>query len=735
LVQALFVLQQADRLPSATACALGLDGVREARGSLALESLAVETGAAQFDLALAMGEVNGTLAGSLRYDADLFDAATIRRMAAHFVRVLETAAAAPETPVSRLALLPADEAAEVLGAYNATDADYADAEKTVHALFETQAARTPDAVAVVFGAESVTYAALDARANRLANRLRALGVGPEARVGVCLERSVEMVVSLLAVLKAGGAYVPVDPSYPADRIAYMLEDSAVRVLLTESRLVADLPSHGAQVVAVDADASLADEPAQAPSVDVSIDALAYAIYTSGSTGRPKGALNAHRGVVNRLLWMQAEYGLTADDVVLQKTPFSFDVSVWEFFWPLMTGATLVVARPEGHKDPAYLAEAIRRHGVTTLHFVPSMLRAFVDHADAGACASVRRVMASGEALPADLVGRFYAALPGARLHNLYGPTEAAVDVTYWPCTPADADRGVPIGRPVANTRVYVLDRDGQPVPAGVPGELHIGGVQVGRGYLGRPALTAEKFVPDPFVSAPGARLYRTGDLARWRADGVVEYLGRLDHQVKIRGFRIELGEIEAVLAAHPALREAAVLAREDTPGDVRLVAYTVATGDAPAPEALRAYLRERLPEHMVPSAFVALPALPLSPNGKLDRRALPAPERGARGTAAYVAPRSDVEATLAAIWSAVLGVERVGVHDHFFDLGGYSLLAVQVASRVQQAFGVSLPLHTLFQATTIEALSVRIAQAQLEAQPQDELLRLLAELESAPAGD
>jgi acyl-coenzyme A synthetase/AMP-(fatty) acid ligase/acyl carrier protein len=415
--------------------------------------------------------------------------------------------------------------------------------------------------------------------------------------------------------------------------------------------------------------------------------------------------------------------------VLQKTPFSFDVSVWEFFWPLITGARLVVARPEGHRDPAYLSEVIHTHGVTTLHFVPSMLRAFVEHGDAGRCASLRRVMSSGEALPAELVGRFFEVLPRAELHNLYGPTEAAVDVTYHACSPGDAERVVPIGRPVANTRIYVLDRGGAPTPVGVPGELHIGGVQVGRGYLGRPALTAEKFIPDPFASQAGARLYRTGDLARWRADGAVEYLGRMDHQVKIRGFRVELGEIEAVLAAHPALRETAVLAREDAPGDVRLVAYAAPAGAAP--DALRAYLRERLPEHMVPAAFVLLDALPLSPNGKLDRRALPAPERGARGSAPYVAPRSDAEATLAAIWSDVLGVEQVGVHDHFFDLGGYSLLAVQVASRVQAAFGVSLPLHTLFQAPTVEALSQRIARAQLEAQPQDEILRLLAELEAA----
>ncbi len=733
LVQAMFVLQQADRLPSATACALGVDGMKEVRGPLTLESLAVETGAAQFDLALAMGEVHGTLAGSLRYDTDLFDAVTVRRMTAHFVRLLEGIADAPGTRVSHLELLAPDETAEVVHAFNKTDTHYLDGALPLHRLFEAQAARTPDATAAVFADESLTYAALDARANRLAHRLRRMGVGPEVRVGVCAERSLEMVVALLGILKAGGAYVPIDPGYPADRIAYMLADSGVPVLLTQARLAAGLPAHGAAVVRLDADwVSIAEESAASPDVDVTPDGLAYVIYTSGSTGRPKGAMNAHRGVVNRLLWKQGEYALHPDDVVLQKTPFSFDVSVWEFFWPLITGARLVLARPEGHKDPAYLAEIIERAGVTTLHFVPSMLRAFLEHGDTGRCQSVRRVMSSGEALPAELVGRFFRALPHAELHNLYGPTEAAVDVTFWACSPADAGRAVPIGRPVANSRIYILDRrSNAPSPARIPGELHIAGVQVGRGYLGRPSLTAATFVPDPFSTEPGARMYRTGDLARWRADGAAEYLGRIDHQVKVRGFRVELGEIETVLCAHPGVRETIVLAREDAPGVARLVGYYVPAADDDVPvEALRAFLRSRLPEHMVPSALVRMEAMPLSPNGKIDRRALPAPERGARGGAPFVAPRSEVEEILSGIWTEVLGVERIGMHDHFFDLGGYSILGVKVVSRVQEAFGVSLPLHTLFQAPTIESLSQAIALAQLEAQPEDEILRLLAELEA-----
>jgi amino acid adenylation domain-containing protein len=732
LVQVLFVFQQADRLRAATACALGIDGAREERGELALESVAVETGAAQFDLALAMGEVEGTLAGSLRYDADLFEPDTVRRMATHFQRLLEGIAAAPETPVGRLPLLPPAETREVVHGFNATEVHFTEGDAPLHRLVEAQAARTPDAVAVVFGDEAVCYRDLDERANRLAHHLRELGVGPEVRVGVCLERSVGMVVALLGVLKAGGAYVPVDPTHPAERIAYVLADADVPVLLTQERLAASLPEHRGATVRLDADwPTIAAGPSGSPEVEVSSDEVAYVIYTSGSTGRPKGAMNAHRGVVNRLLWMQAEYGLSPADVVLQKTPFSFDVSVWEFFWPLIVGARLVVARPEGHRDPTYLSRTISEQGVTTLHFVPSMLRAFLEHGDACACRSVRRVVASGEALPAELVGRFFSELPHAELHNLYGPTETAVDVTYWRCVSDDARHTVPIGRPVANTRIRVLDRCGEPAPIGVPGELHIGGVQVGRGYLGRPSLTAEKFVPDPFPAVPGARLYRSGDLARWRADGVLEYLGRTDDQVKVRGFRIEPGEIEAVLVMHPAVHEAVVVHRQDAPGDPRLVAYFVADGAAPPAGELRALARDHLPEHMVPSAFVQLDAIPLSPNGKIDRRALPAPDRRAGTAAAYVAPRSEMEEALAAIWSEVLGVERVGVHDHFFDLGGYSLLAVRVGSRVQETFGVDLPLQTLFEAPTVGALSLRIVRAQLESQPHDEMLQLLAELEAA----
>ncbi|MDX1997183.1 MAG: amino acid adenylation domain-containing protein [Thermoanaerobaculia bacterium] len=638
----------------------------------------------------------------------------VERLRDHLVETLQALAAGARD----LAELPAAPSRdhEQLAAWNATSVDYGAAKETLVSLFEAQVDRTPEAAAVVMdGGSSLTYAQLDARANQLAHRLRALGVGPEVKVGIAAERSLDLVVGLYGILKAGGAYVPIDPSYPEDRIAYMIGDAAVPVLLTQSHL--SLPEHGARVVTLD-DPALADEPATRPERLATADHLAYTIYTSGSTGRPKGAMNSHRGIVNRLLWMQAEYGLDATDKVLQKTPFSFDVSVWEFFWPLLVGAQLVVAKPEGHKDPAYLVATLQRHGVTTLHFVPSMLQVFVEAEGVEACTSLRRVMASGEALPVDLVRRYYQKL-AAPLHNLYGPTEAAVDVTYWPTSAADP--AIPIGYPVANTRIHVLDAQGRPAPIGVPGELLIGGIQVGRGYHGRPALTAEKFVPDPFSTEPGARLYRTGDLARWTSPpgplspppsnpppgeggqegrtGHLEYLGRIDFQVKVRGFRIELGEIESALTSQPGVREAVVTAPELAPGDRRLVAYLVAAEGAtvPTPDELRVSLGARLPEYMVPSYFVTLDAMPLNPSGKVDRKLLPLPERAVSAAGEGEPPATPTEIAVAEVWCAVLGVEQVARGDHFFNLGGHSLLATRVAGRLRAAVGVDVPLPKLFE--------------------------------------
>jgi amino acid adenylation domain-containing protein len=464
---------------------------------------------------------------------------------------------------------------------------------------------------------------------------------PDARVAICVERSLEMVVGLLAILKAGGAYVPLDPAYPAERLAYMLEDSAPVAVLTHPQAQARLPAAfgGAAaaipVIDLEADAEgwagqLKSNPDRS-SVGLTSPHLAYVIYTSGSTGKPKGVLVEHCSVVNRLVWMQSAYGLGAHDAVLQKTPFSFDVSVWELFWPLLNGARLVMAQPEGHKDPAYLTKIIQWENITTLHFVPSMLRTFLAHDEATKCDGVARVICSGETLPTSLARHFRELLPYVGLHNLYGPTETAVDVTAWNCASDTPLACIPIGRPISNTRIYILDGHGEPVPIGVAGEIYIGGAGVARGYLNRPELTAERFVADPFAAEPDARMYKSGDLGRYLPDGNIEFLGRNDFQVKIRGFRIEPGEIEARLTQHPAVREAVVLAREDGPGDKRLVAYCTVVPDAEAAdaEALRRHLSATLPDYMVPAAYVRLDALPLSANGKLDRKALPAPDGGA----------------------------------------------------------------------------------------------------------
>jgi amino acid adenylation domain-containing protein len=676
-------------------------------GGVSVRPQAMVTGTAQFDLVLALIETPDGVRGSLAYQTDLFDAATAERLVGHLLTVLERAAEDPSRRPSDLLL---DDAARtrVLAEWNDTARAYPGRERTLHALIAEQAARTPDAVAVEAHDETLTYAQLEARANRLAHRLRDLGVKRESVVAVHLDRSAGMVVAALAAMKAGGAYLPVDPSYPADRRRFMLEDAGVRALVTTDALLPTLPvPFAVRVVCIDSDTEVRNYPDQAPRGGANVDGLAYVIYTSGSTGRPKGAMNAHRGVVNRLLWMQEAYGLDATDAVLQKTPFSFDVSVWELFWPLMTGARQVLARPEGHKDPLYLRDRIVERGVTTLHFVPSMLRAFLEADGIEACGStLRRVVCSGEALPPELQARFFERLPGVELHNLYGPTECAVDVTFHACRPDAAT--VPIGRPVANTAIYVVDRHGAPVPPGFPGELCIGGVQVGRGYLARPSLTAAAFVPDPFAARPGARMYRTGDLARHTEDGTLEYLGRIDHQVKIRGFRIELGEIEAALTTHPGVRAAAVVAREGR-GGARLVAYVVPSFQtAPNADDLRAHLGQGLPEHMVPAAFVAMDALPLNPSGKLDRRALPEPGPERAGMEeAYAAPRTVVEDTLAAVWAGVLGVETVGIHDNFFALGGDSILSLRIAGMARDR-GLPVTLRQVFRNPTVATLAAAV---------------------------
>ncbi|GJG89250.1 hypothetical protein tb265_44310 [Gemmatimonadetes bacterium T265] len=669
---------------------------------------------AKFDLQLIMGRRGDELHGTLEYDASLFDDATARRLARHFGALLRGAAAAPDRRVGELPLLD-DAERRQLGSWSAGPrAEYAGGATLVERL-AAQAARTPNAPAVSDARRMLTYAELDAAAAALARRLRRSGVGPGARVGVCAERSVELVVALVAVLKAGGAYVPLDPEYPRERLAFMVDDANAAFVLATRAAAAALPPDGAPVVELDgvaepgADSSSDDEPLPLPAPDDP----AYVIYTSGSTGRPKGALNAHRGIVNRLAWMQEEYRLTPADVVLQKTPAGFDVSVWEFFWPLLAGAHLVLARPGEHRDPHALAAAIAAHGVTVCHFVPSMLRAFLADPAAARCTTLRDVVASGEALPPDLVAAFYRTLPGALLHNLYGPTECAVDVSAWPCPPSPEPPAiVPIGRPVANTRLYVLDAGGQLAPVGLPGELHIAGVQVGLGYHARPELTAERFVRDPFAGE-GAKMYRTGDRARWRDDGALEYLGRLDDQVKLRGVRIELGEVEAALVAHTDVAAAAAAVRGEAGADQQLVGYyVVREGRTLDAAALRAHLRERLPDAMVPGALVALAELPIGPTGKLARAALPAPAAAvAESGRAYVPTVGNVEHDIVSVWEELLGASPIGRHDDFFELGGHSLLAVRMLADVAERTGRRLPLAALFDGATVHQLGRRIEAA------------------------
>ncbi|WP_147446687.1 non-ribosomal peptide synthetase, partial [Corallococcus sp. CA047B] len=655
---------------------------------------------------------------ALTYDANRLGAQAVARLAGSLRTVLAAMVEGPEQRVGRLSLLGVEERQQLLRAWNPTEHVF-EHPSALHVPFEQQAARTPSAIALELEGESMTYAALDARANLLAHRLRARGVGPEALVGVFLERSLDMVVGLYGILKAGGAYLPLEPGLPAERLRQMVEDARPRVTLTSRALAERLPEGAGTALVLDDDAWTSGlEPSAAtrpPPGGAELDHPAYCIFTSGSTGRPKGALVTHRGIHNRIAWMQAAYGMGPDDRVLQKTPFGFDVSVWEFFWPLAVGARLVVARPGGHQDPAYLVRTLASARITTVHFVPSMLQFFLEAPGLEALDGLTRVFCSGEALPGVLQRRCIERLPRATLYNLYGPTEASVDVSHWTCRPGDARPTVPIGFPVFNTRLHVLDADLNLLPTGALGELFIGGVQLGRGYLNRPALTAERFIPDPCATEPGARLYRTGDLARRLEDGSLEYVGRVDRQVKVRGFRIELGEIEAVLLGLPDVAEAAVEVRAAPGGEALLAAYVAPLGGrAPADwgETLRAGLARVLPGYMVPGRFAVMERLPLTPSGKVDRRALPALSAAAAGPdGARLAPRNAREAVLVDLFEHVLGVTGVGATSDFFQLGGHSMLVLRLLARMESAFGVRLPLATLFQTSTVEGLARAVETA------------------------
>ncbi|CAG6399283.1 amino acid adenylation domain-containing protein [Streptomyces cocklensis] len=688
-----------------TAAAAG----RPPAAGIEVEPFVVEVVATRFDLELDL-MAGDTLSGALIYNRDLFDGDTVQRIAGTFARFAGEAARDPDRPLSALF---ASAAGAAPAAWNDTAADFPE-DATLHGLVLARAAATPDAPAVCFEGSTLTYGELAERAHRVAGRLRREGARPGRIVAVCAHRGPDLVAALLGVLVSGAAYLPLDPDHPADRLAFMLADAEPVAVLTSGTACDALPPAACPVLALDDPALLAEAADEPGGGAAGPGDPAYVIYTSGSTGQPKGAVNGHRGVVNRLHWMQRRFGLTAADTVLQKTPAGFDVSVWEFFWPLLAGARLVLARPDGHKDAGYLRDLIAAEGVTTAHFVPSMLAVFLAEDGGERCGTLRRVICSGEELPVDLALRTLAALPGAELHNLYGPTEAAIDVTAHRCTARElAGRArVPIGAPIDNMRADVLDEQGRPLPVGVPGELYLAGVGLAHGYLRRPELTAEKFAAGP----DGQRRYRTGDLARWRPDGTLEFLGRIDSQVKLRGLRIELGEIEAALREQPGVRDAAVAVREDTPGDRRLAAYLVAgttpdaTPDAmpdatPDATALRTALRRRLPDYMVPATFDELPELPLSTNGKLDRRRLPAPVRVRAVAAAYAEPVTDTEILLADLWTGLLGVPRVGLDDDFFDLGGHSLLAVQVVAALRRAVGAGVTVMDVFAHRTVRELA------------------------------
>lgn len=684
--------------------------------NLQLSTFTVDKKTAKFDLWLSLTETEDGVTGVLEYASDLFERQTIVRMIQHYVRILEQMAAQPQTSLGDFPLLSVQEEELILKDWNDTNVLFEE-DGWVHQLIERQAALFPSRIALYFGENALTYEEVNQRSNQLAHYLQAQGVGPDVLVGICMHRSVEMVVSLLAVLKAGGAYVPIDPSYPRERIAYVLSDAQTPLLLTQEELTQELLScdlRNTKLVIVDgAITEWATESCQNLNDHATGEQLAYVIYTSGSTGMPKGVMNTQQGLRNRLLWMQREYALRADDVVIQKTPYSFDVSVWEFFWPLLAGVSLVIAQPDGHKDPAYLIRLIQDRQVTTIHFVPSMLQLFLEAEGVESCSSLRRVFCSGEALPPELKERFFTKLRQTELYNLYGPTEAAIDVTAQACRPGPEKGSVSIGRPIANTRIYIVDRYLHPLPIGVPGEICIGGVQVARGYWNLPERTADVFLPDPFSDQVDARLYRTGDRGRWLPDGSIEYLGRYDFQVKLRGQRIELGEIEHTLTQLETVREAVVVLKKVRQIE-QLIAYIVPfDGQEIDRVAVLRHLHDRLPTYMVPAHIMVLQDLPLSPNGKVNRNQLPEPDEDVRDTP-YESPRNQLEKSLTRIWQEVLQVDSIGIHDNYYQLGGDSIQSIRIQAYAQKE-GLFFSLQQMLQSQTIAGLAEKMAEGTKDA--------------------
>lgn len=666
----------------------------------------VATEAAKFDLYLELDDRSDGIVGRFGYNAELFTAQTIERLAGHWNSVLIGVLQDPEQRVGALPLLTEREREQALCVWAGAERAYAPV--VLPELFEQQVAKTPNALALRDDRYRFTYRELDERANQLAHYLRANGVDRGVMVAVCLNRSANVVVALLGILKAGGAYVPLDPAYPPARLAYLMKDAQTPVALTEQALVDRLPSSGAAVVLLDA---VADEVAHQPTTRLPVvserEDPAYVIYTSGSTGQPKGVVVAQRGVANLLQYSAELFQLGEGDRLLQRSSLSFDASVWEIFLPLVCGAELVYPEENLSLEPKKLIDAVRTLRITDLKAPPAVLRLLLAEPTYAHCTSLKRVYAGGEALPNELVRLHFGTLPTVELYNCYGPSEVSVDASFWRCSRADKGAISPLGLPLANTALYVVDQYMQPVPVGVPGELCVAGVGLALGYLRRPELTAERFVRNPFSADPDARLYRTGDLARYRADGVVEFLGRSDSQIKIRGYRVETGEIETALLGHSAIRDVVVVSRDVAPNDTKLVAYLVARGDSrPTPDELRQYLGATLPDYMLPNVYMWLSELPLLPSKKIDRAALPTPAIHLPALQKrYVAPQTALERTLVDIWAHVLGQPHIGIRDNFFDLGGHSLLAARVFAEIERRLGTRMPLAALFVAGTVERLA------------------------------
>ncbi|MEH2314169.1 MAG: amino acid adenylation domain-containing protein [Nostoc sp.] len=657
-----------------------------------------------FELFVNATELHGQLILECQYNTNLFDADTIRRRMAEFETLLLGIVANPNQSIAKLPILPAVEQ-QLLAIWNNTQIAYPQ-DICIHQLFETQVQKTPDAIAVVFEEELISYRELNLRANQLAHYLQSLGVGSEVLVGLCVERSLEMVIGVLGILKAGGAYVPLDYAYPQERLAFMLQDAQVSVLLTQEKLKSGLPNHQAEIICLDTNWQSIDYELDNPTHNITANNLAYVIYTSGSTGQPKGVQIQHRSAVNLLNAIAQEPGLTAEDTLLSVTSLSFDIAVSEIFLPLSVGAKLVLVSREIAADGTQLLKALTTSGATFMQPTPVTWRLLLAAGWQGS--PQLKMISTGEALPRELANQL---LPkGACLWNLYGPTETTIWSTG--CKVTTANKPISIGCPLANTQLYILDSHLQPVPIGISGELYIGGEGLARGYLNRPELTAEKFISNPFSPNPKSRLYKTGDLARYLPDGQIEYLGRIDYQIKLRGFRIELGEIETALLQHPGVKEGVVIVREDTSNENNLVGYIVAETGQDSLQVisqLRRFLKQELPDFMVPTIFMALEAMPLTPNGKVDRKALPEPDASRPELEAnYVAPRTPIEQQIADIWMQVLNVKRVGIYDNFFELGGYSLVGIQVVSRIRQALQVEILMSNLFELPTVADLAERV---------------------------